>query len=177
MSRTLTAPLLAALGVDVTAPGFLVELAFSSPVRFSTRGSVQWNGNPWPARGATISGLAYDIGSPQQGGTLRINDPDLAMSALVLLEGMVGRSVNVWKFYGEALADGDPVQIFAGAGDAVTISPSDRSIQVSLVQRGPTQLYAPRRFMTRANGFSILPVAGRIVAFNGVDFTLERNRG
>jgi hypothetical protein len=45
------------------------------------------------------------------------------------------------------------------------------------VQRNARELYAPRRYMTRSLGFSLLPVIGQVIYFNGQNFKLERSRG
>lgn len=177
MSRTLTSATTTEIGNPVTTPAYFVEILFSSPLRLSTRGTLPWNGNTWNARGITISGLGYDIGTSQQSGTLMIIDDEFDISTLVLREGVTGRGINVWKFYGSTPAPADPQQIFAGVGDASTLDAQRGTVSIALVQRGATELYSPRRFQTRAGGFSILPVTGRIIYWNGVNYKLERSRG
>jgi hypothetical protein len=122
-------------------------------------------------------GIGNDIGKSSQSGQIKVGDADLAVSALVLAQGIAGREINIWKFYGVAPALADPVQIFAGVGDSAGLDSSAATVTVSLIQRGARELYAPRRFMTRANGFSVLPVPGSIVPWNGVNFKLEAYRG
>lgn len=177
MARTLTAALLTELGNPLTTPAYFVEILFSTPLRMSSRGTLPWNGNTWQSRDIGIRGLRYEMGSAQQSGNLEIGDVDLALTTLVLAQGIAGRSINIWKFYGTAPAAADPVQIFAGAGDAAVMDERSAGVNISLVQRSARELYAPRRMQTRANGFSLLPVIGRIVYFNGENFKLERDRG
>lgn len=177
MSRTLTAALLSELGNAVTTPGYLVEIQFSTPVRLSTRGTLPWNGNTWISRAVEVGGLGYAVDSPAQSGSLKIGDSDMAMTALVLAQGIASRTINVWKFYGSTPAAADPVQIFAGAGDAAQMDPGSGVVTISLVQRGARELYAPRRFMTKANGFNYMPVPGMKIEFNGEGFTLAASRG
>jgi hypothetical protein len=176
MARTLTSNLQAALAERVTTPGYFAEIAFATTLRLSTRGLQEWNGNSWIARGFTVSGFSSDIATPAQSGRIAITDSDGAVRTVILREGIAGRTVNLWKFYGDAPDDADPVQIFSGAGDAASFDSASGVTSINLVQRGSRELYAPRRFMTRANGFSVLPVAGRIVSFNGENFKLERDR-
>jgi hypothetical protein len=165
------------IGNPVTTPAYFVEILFTTPLHLSSRGTVDWNGSVWISRDVSISGLRYDVGSPQQTGNLVMGDLDGSVTALVLQQGIAGRTINIWKFYGTAPAPTDPVQIFSGAGDGVSMDERSGGVNISLVQRSARELYAPRRFMTRANGFSILPVIGRIVSFNGENFKLERDRG
>jgi len=177
MSRTLTAALSAELAADRTTPAYLVEILFSTPLRLSSRSTLTWNGNTWISRDLRIQGLRYDVGTAQQSGNLVLGDLDGSVTVLILREGVAGRAINVWKFYGAAPAPADPVQIFQGAGDAAAMDEKSAGVNISLVQRSARELYAPRRFMTRATGFSILPVPGRIISFNGENFKLERDRG
>ena len=177
MSRTLTAATTTELGADRTTPAYLVEILFSTPLRLSSRGTIVWNGNTWISRDVSIQGLRYDVGTAQQSGNLVMGDLDVSVTVLILREGIAGRPVNIWKFYGTAPAPADPVQIFAGAGDAASMDERSGGVNIALVQRSARELSAPRRFITRANGFSSLPVPGTIVSFNGEQFKLERDRG
>jgi hypothetical protein len=177
MTRDLTPALLTELGNPITTPAYFVEILFSTPLRLSSRGDLHWNGNDWQAHDLSISGLRYDIGSAQQSGNLVLGDTDSAISALILEQGIAGRGINVWKFYGVAPADGDPISIFAGTGDAVSVDEKSAGVNISLVQRNSRELYAPRRYQTRANGFSSLPVVGQVIFFNNANYKLERDRG
>jgi hypothetical protein len=177
MTRSLTSAQDAEIRKPVTAPAYFVEIMFSTPVRLSSRGTKEWAGQEWISRGITLQGLAFDVTSPQQKGNLLLQDYDNAVTAIILREGIAGRTVNVWKFYGDAPDTDDPVQIFAGAGDAVSMDEKSGGINMTLVQRGARELYAPRRYQTRANGFSILPVIGTRISFNGEYYKIERDRG
>lgn len=178
MTRDTTSALDAELVKDRTTPAHFIELGFSSPVRISTRGTRTWNGNTWTAGGAAVA-VSYDANSAKLSGTLTLNDPDGALTALILLEGIAGRTVRIWKYYGADPAPEDPEELFAGVGDNATVEPrvSKPTVTIVLSQRPANAVYCPRRYMTRAAGFSILPVAGRVIAFNGELFKLEPSRG
>lgn len=177
MARSLTSGLLTEIGNAVTKPGYFIEIVFSTNLRMSTRGTLSWNGNTWAGRGAVMSGIGNDVTTSAQAGRITFDDGDFAIAELVLSEGIAGRAINVWKFYGATPADGDPVQVFSGAGDSASLDTTNGKTAVALVQRGARELYAPRRYMTRANGFSVLPVTGKIITFNGENFKLTRYRG
>ena len=177
MTRTVTAALLTELGNPITTPAWFVEILFSTPLRLSSRGTLDWNGNTWQSRDLSIRGLGSDVSSAQQSGNLTIGDLDLSVWTLIQAQDIKGRGVNVWKFYGVAPAPTDPVQIFAGAGDAAAMDESSGGVNISLVQRSARELHAPRRYMTRAAGFPLLPVIGQTIYFNGENFKLERDRG
>jgi hypothetical protein len=177
MTRDLTTGMASEVTNPFTTPAYFVEVQFSSPVRFSSRGTLDWNGNTWESRSISVRGLAFELGAAQQSGSLAILDADLSLTTLIHLEGIKGRSINVWKFYGTAPADDDPIKLFAGAGDTATMDERSGSATIALVQRSARELFCPRRFQTRSLGFGLLPVAGSIFTWGGENFKLERDRG
>lgn len=177
MSRTLSSGLNTEVAKPITTPAYFVEIQFSTPLYLSSRGTLSWNGHSWLAHGVRVQGLSFAIDSPQQRGNLLINDLDGSVTALVLREGVASRPINIWKFYGAAPATGDPVQVFAGVGDAASADERSGGVNIALVQRGSRELFSPRRYMTRGNGFSILPVSGTKIYFNEENYKIERYRG
>ena len=57
---TLSNPTLAALGLTVTRPGFLIQIEYSTILRLSTIGDVSWGGLLWAAADIRVSGLGQD---------------------------------------------------------------------------------------------------------------------
>lgn len=174
--RTLSAATNTAVAGPVTSPGYFVEILFTSPLRVSSRGTLTWSGNVWTGWDVRVSGLAFDGSASAQNGTLILGNTDLSVGSLVLNQGVADRAVNIWAFLGDAPATADPVQIFAGVGDAVTsIDPDKGTVTISLQQSAAGVLYCPRRYITRENGFSVLPPVGTLVPFNGETFQIQAN--
>jgi hypothetical protein len=169
--RTLSTPTSAAASALVTQPGYLVEIGFATPLRLSSRGTVSALGNAWTAWDVEVSGLAHDPARPATSGALTLGDQDLSLSSLVL-GAERGCEVRVWRYFAEAIDEPDPVLVFDGVAGAVS-GGSDRRVQIQLVAAENTVLFAPRRRMTRETGFSALPPAGKVIAFNGERYTLQ----
>jgi len=173
MSRTLVGTTNSGVAAAVTEPGYLVQIDFSAPVRLSSRGDVSWSSNAWVAWDIRIGGLLSDGSVSAQNGSLQLGNTDYTIGALVLAEGVAGRAVNIWKFYGATPATGDPVLIFSGVADDATIEPDGGTVNIGLQQQGGMTLYCPRTYITRAAGFSFLPARGTLIQWNGETFKLE----
>jgi hypothetical protein len=171
MARTLTAPVVTAVGNRVTLPGYLVRVDFAPPLYLSSRGPITWGGNDWAAWDIEVSGLSVDGASSAQTGSLRLGNTDYSIGALVLLQSVAGRGVSVWKYYGDA--PNDPLLIFAGVADDSTIDPDGGAVAIGLQQAGGATLFCPRTVISRAAGFSQLPPRGTIINWNGEKFRLE----
>ena len=171
--RTLASTLLDALAQPVTQPGYLVEILFATPFRVSSRGNINWGGNSWGAFDFKVSGLGVDGSTSSQSGSLTFGNDDHLMSALVLNEGVAGRTIHVWKFSGEAPEDADPINIFSGIGDDVQGNPSQGELTINLTQEGAQTLFCPRRRITADQGFNFLPPAGTLIVWNTETYQLE----
>lgn len=174
MSRTLTSGTTTEIGKAVTLPGYFIEILFSTPLRLSSRATLTWSGNTWITWDARIEGLSADAGSSTQDGKIVLGDTDNSITALVLSEGVAGRAINIWKFYGDAPGPTDPVAIFAGVGDKTSIEPDDGRLSITLAQQGGNTLFSPRRYITKAEGFSIVPAEGALLTWNGETIRLTR---
>lgn len=165
--RTLTGTTSSGVAANVTLPGYFVEIAWSSVGRYSSRGTLTWNAQTWTATDFRVAGLAADSGSSNITGTLTFNNADLNIGALILAQGVAGRSIKIWQFYGDsAPGASDPVLLFDGIGDTSTITDNGRA-SISMQQAGAVTLYVPRAYMTRADGFNWLPADGQLVEWNG----------
>lgn len=164
--RTLAGATSTELAAAVTRPGYLIEIAFSTTVRLSSRSTVDWSGQTWAAADFSVSGLAADSASTATDGTVSFGNADLSMSAYILGDGVAGRAINIWKFYGDAAPIGDPVLLFSGYGDDATIDDRGRA-SVSLQQAGGRSLFCPRTYITPESGFNWLPPQGQKITWNG----------
>lgn len=169
--RTVSTPTSDAASALVTQPGYLVEIGFTTPLRLSSRGTVSVLGNTWTAWDVQVAGVAHDAARPATSGTLTLGDQDLSISALVL-GGVAGRQLRVWRYFAEAADEGDPVLVFYGVAGGAS-GGAGRKVQIQLVAPESTVLFAPRRRMTRETGFSALPAAGKVITFNGERYSLQ----
>lgn len=175
MTRSLSTPTSNASLVLVTQPGYLVEIGFETPLRLSSRGDVAVLGNDWTAWDVRVAGMAHDGARPATSGSLTLGDHDQSITALVLGEGVAGREVSVWRYFAVAIAEADPVRIFHGVAGGAS-GGAGRTVQIQLVARESTILYAPRRYMTPETGFTGIPAAGKVLVFNGEKYILQPER-
>lgn len=173
--RTLTTPTSDAAEALGTQPGWLVEIGFETPLRLSSRGTVEVLGNTFTGWDVQVTGIAIDAAKPATAGTLTLGDHDQSISALVLGEGLAGREVRVWRYFAEAVEDDDPVLMFYGVAGASS-GGAARRVTAALIAREASVLYSPRRYLTRETGFSFLPPAGKVITFNGERYQLEGER-
>lgn len=172
--RTLTTPTSNATQAAVTTPAYLVEIAFATIIRLSSRDDQAWNGHTWlGGRMGKVSGLKWDE-KGQQSGAIEIINTDLLYSALVLGEGIAGRKVRIWKFYGDNPAVSDPVEVFNGVADEADIGAD--AVRITLSGENFLTFYAPRRFIGASTGFNHLTPAGRKITWGTQTYILERGR-
>lgn len=165
--RTLSAPLLAELGLTVTRPGYLVQIDFSTPLYLSTLGDISWNGHTWTGADLKVSGLATSE-SGRQAGRLTLGNAWADYGALVLNEGVADRAIAIYAVWAGQI---EPLLEFSGVGDAAEVG--DR-VSISLAAQGSRSLYSPRRFINSSTGFNTLLPAGTKVTIGTQTFTLER---
>lgn len=171
--RTLVGSTSSGVAAAVTLPGYFIQIAFATPLRISTRGTLTWNSLTWTAADASIAGLVADGGESTLDGSLFIGNTDLQIAYSVLSEGVAGRACVIWKFYGDtAPALGDPVKVFEGVCDGADI-PESGPVRITLQQSGGTTNFCPRTYLTAADGFSFLPTPGQIVTWNGETVRLD----
>lgn len=117
--RTLSPSAQTAVEKTVTTPIVLVEIGFSTPVRFSSSGDLPWNGQDW--EGGRLANGSVNLSPAKAGshqGSLSLANHDSAISALILTEGGSGKAVKVWYLYGSPpYATADAIQVFDGVID------------------------------------------------------------
>lgn len=167
---TLSAPLLAELGLTITRPGYLIEIGYSSTLYLSTLGDVSYAAKTWLASDAKVSGLSQD-GSGGAKASITLGNTDNAFGAVVLTEGASDIPVTIYACY--AGAPSDAVQVFCGVADGAEISPD--KVTMGLVAQGNKTLYCPRVFIS-APVFNFLQPEGTRIYWNGETFALDRSR-
>lgn len=139
----------------VTLPGYLIEVDFA-PVRyFSTRGLQLWANQTWVSSGWVFTD-----------GKLVLPGGDPEMVRLILSQGIVGRVVKVWSFYGQTADDTNTQLLYVGVCDGA--SNLVGSITIGLFDNAISVLYAPRRRFRPELGFSVLPQKGLKIVWNSI---------
>jgi hypothetical protein len=115
MARTLPSTISAGISAAVTAPGYLIEIATTQTLRFSTRGTLTYGGAVY-AGGARVEGLT--LGGQRAGCTLVLPNADGAVSQLILSGRVNDANVSIYGIYGDAPSE--RVTLFTGAVEAAT---------------------------------------------------------
>ena len=153
---------LATLAAPVTQPGYLIEVDFDPPRYYSSRGLQTWASQTWASSAWTFADDKL---------TLPGGDP--AMARLILSQGIVGRRVRVWLFYGTTATDADTQLVFDGVADGAPTLVG--SVVVTLFDQSIAVMYAPRARIRADGGFSVLPQKGLKIKWNGTTFLLKDN--
>lgn len=172
MKKTVTVQVQTEIAQPVTKPGYLVEIAFSTPLRLSSRGDINWNGGVFITWGFDVQ-IDVDATRSALAGSVVLNNTENALGTLVLLEGVADRQIKVWQIYGDAPGLYDVVPHFFGSCDEASIDPTNGRVSISVMQSGGVTLYAPRTYITREAGFNFLPAAGTIIPWGGEQYRLE----
>ena len=151
---------IADLTAAVTLPGYLIEVDFDPPRYFSTRGLQNWAGQEWASSGWTFADDRLSL----PGG-------DPAMARLILAQGVVGRRVLVWLFYGSAAADTNTELVFDGVTDGAPTLVG--SVVLTLFDQTISVMYAPRARIRADGGFSVLPQKGLKIKWNATTFQFK----
>jgi hypothetical protein len=167
--RGLSSALSTALGAAVQQPALLVEVAYASTVRWSSFGTIGWNGSTWDKEDVRVDGLS--VRALDLAGTLIVGNADGAAGAQALAEGLTDRSIRLWGYDAAATSLGDVVWLADAIAGAVEITP----LELRVTLRHPcASLVAPRTYVNPAAGFATLMPAGAVLRINGVDIQIER---
>lgn len=150
------------LAASITLPGYLIEVDFDPPRYFSTRGLQTWASQTWASSGWTFANDKL---------TLPGGDP--AMARLILSQGVVGRRVRVWIFYGAFADDTNTELVFDGVADGAPNLVG--SVAIALFDQSIAVMFAPRQRIRPEGGFSVLPQKGLKIKWNGTTFLLKDN--
>jgi hypothetical protein len=171
--RTLTPALQAEVDKHKTTPAFLVEILFDPPLHLSSRGDRSLLGSDWEEWDVGVSGIGQDSAAGAGGqASLKLGNTDLSISTVILSQGIAGRQVTIWQFYGSAPDSDDVMEVFRGIAGEASIS-GDRAVAIALKREEQSVLFSPRNYITRKEGFSFLIAPGTIMNFNGEVYRLE----
>jgi len=151
------------LSAAVTSPGFLIEIAFSTVLRFSTRGDITISGTTWYARPFKVSG------PPRP--TITITDTDNVIAAYLQTEKIAGKAIKLWKFDGDAPTSLEYTQYFEGEGDDYTINKTSTVIRA--VQKGVDTRKEPSMRIVRNSVRQEITKPGTKIYWGTELYTLE----
>lgn len=121
------------LGAPVTSPGYLIEIEFSTTLRFSTRGTITIGATTWTQRSFQVSGFPTP--------TITFIDSDNVIAAFLYNDKVRGRAIRIWKFDGEAPTATEYSQIQELHGDDFSIN--KRATIIRTVLKGADSVKEP----------------------------------
>lgn len=168
--KSLTAALSAALGAPVQKPAILVQAHFTVVQRWSSHGTVSWNGQTWTARPLALRNLL--VQPLRVIGQLLLDNADDLAGTLALSQGVQDRRIVLYGFDAAALTDvADAVWLADAVGGACTVGP--KQVQITLRHRAEF-VQSPRTYVGPQAGFTQLLPANTVLRINGIDMRLER---
>lgn len=172
MSGRIVSPATAAkLDANAWEPGFLVDMKTPTPLRFSTRETLTWEGLLFVSAPLEVSGIVDDSSA----GSLVFRDPSLAVQTLVRTVNLTGRRVAIARFYSGALGRTDPIWFFDGVISGA-MEGARPIVTLGLSRVAQARGLTPPRRINRAAGFNVLAPEGQVIVFRGSSFRLERAR-
>lgn len=170
--RVLSGPYGSAVASDATAPGYLIAIDLAQIVRLCTRATMAWNGYTWSESDVSVSNIGRDQ-SARQSASIRIGDVDLLFSALFLNNEVADAPIQIWSFDDAAVDVADPMLVFDGVGDEVSYDAGSATMSVTLLPYVKRVAAAPRRVISRLEGFRHTTPKGTIVNCGGEKYILE----
>jgi hypothetical protein len=168
--KTLSGALGAAMAGPVQQPGLLVEAHFATVRRWSSHGTVFWNGYTWNQRDVRVDNLL--VQALRVSGMLVLDNTDDEIGTLVLTEGVQDKRIVIYGFDFGAIADlADAVWLGEAVGASAEVGPRD--VRIALRHRTEF-VQSPRTRVTPAAGFTHLLPADTVLRINGIDMRLER---
>jgi hypothetical protein len=128
--------------------------------------------------GFELQGLSPAADKAAVRGSITLQDPDRTVTALVLDEGIDGKTVRVWAYYGDvpqltAVDLWSPIELFYGIVGECSINPGGGRVNLELISSASRVQFSPRLRITRANGFNWLPARGTVIEFGGERFEIQ----
>lgn len=167
--RSLSSPFSTALAAPVQRPGLLVSSGFSTVQRYSSGGTLSWNGNTWTAADVRVEGLSVD--ALRVSGTLVIGNLDDAIGALILAQGIQDKAITIYGFDAAATATADVVWLASAVGASAQLT--HREARIALRHKSEFT-HGPRTYVNAEAGFTQLLPAGTTLRINGIEMKLER---
>ncbi len=154
-----------------TAPGYLIYIDFSPPIRLSTRGTVTYQGAVWNSANIAISGVSADS-APNQKATILIADYDAAMTAMLFNNSVADRQIIIYAFDGDVTDS--HVEMIYGVGGAVS-GDAYNNIKISVANLSSRTIFIPQKRIAPEFGFNHVPPNGMVIKTATGTITL-RNR-
>lgn len=156
--KTLSAAAETAITSTVREWRTLVEISFTTPLRYSSGDNITWNSLSWVARPFDISAITTTTGGV---GSIRLTlfNRDNALTSQFLSVNPRGKAVTVWALYGAGpwvLADG--IELFSGVLDGVLEIGDSVVIEAAATRSGVLQV--PSISVAHVTGLQRLPQPG-----------------
>jgi hypothetical protein len=165
--RGISAGLSNAITGKITRPAYLIEIAFSNFVRYSTGKLTDWDSKVWLAVKADIA-----LGMGGDHATISFWDHDKTIRTLFLLEGATDRIVRIWQYDDSAIGPVDPTLVFSGVTTGSRIAQGRVNLNLAVAASGV--MLCPRERICAAMGFSILVEAGTQIPWGTKILKVER---
>ena len=171
MSRTISAPQQAEIVKTVTTPVYLVELGFNTPLYYSSRQAVIYDGNTYIANKILPVKLTADSKGILKG-TVSISNIDLAIGAVALAETLQGKMCKVSTTHttGASAPLADVEIILEGIVNGVT-NISEKEVTLSINSINSSIMYTPRIYCA-PNLFNHAIPAGTIITWGDSTYEL-----
>jgi len=167
--RALSSPLSTAVSGPVQRPALLVQMGFSTAQRWSSGGTISWNGNTWTAADVRVEGLMVE--ALRVSGTLIIGNLDDVIGGLILSQGVQDIAVSIYGYDAAATATGDVVWLADAVGASAQLTTHEARIAL---RHYAEFVSSPRTLVGAAAGFGQMLPAGTVLRINGIDMRLER---
>lgn len=167
-----SSPLAAAFTAPVQRPAYLVEAGFATTRRWSSHGTVTWNGQTWTSTDLDVQNLQVQANTIRS--TLILGNADDVAGALALAEGVQDIPMTIYGYDASATGSSDVVLLARAVGATAAVDP----MQVTISLRDPIEFQqSPRTYCNAAAGFRTLLPAGTVLRINGQDIKLQRRGG
>lgn len=163
--RAISGALATRLIATATAPGYLVELGFSTTQRWSTRGTITWNSLSWTGIDFSATYQPGSKGAQSDRATISLNNHDNTIGTLLLSSNFSGLTCKLYFFDGDAPASDEVTQIFEGVGDVFTLTPFKATM--SFASKGQDILKLPYTRIARNSIRDEITPPGTVVFWNG----------
>lgn len=158
-------------GKTVTQPFYLVYLGTEIPMRYSSRGDVDFQNNTWAGSGVQVVRIQDGEGGSRSA-QIRFPNHDKALSAVVLNEGVVNKVCRIYQMYGHApFLDTESMLIFDGIMDEVP--EIGEYVSITALSESIFNQYSPR-LVCGPPIMNHIPPPGTQITWDGEIYILEK---
>ena len=171
--RRVTNRLLNVIDIKYLVPSYLVHIKWASANSYlSTVNEVEYNGNTYSP--GFVSVLEIDTREDgRQDAKIRIFNKGNIAVGLLLNNVVAGTFVDIYLTYLYSDRNTPPVKMVSGIINSSNLLPNnDLDLNISSASDG---VMLPNTFHTRQEGFSYLPVDGRIILWNDEVYEFRSN--